>query len=147
MQEIQIPSTPASIVGQLLKPQKWALQNVQGWENFDKLVKALNKGNMIAVTDGSFKHHRGAATWIICDKMNTAIQIEGSLPSPGKAEYQQLATEQYGSRKNHTAILQTLNKRLTMDISMLQKISTVFCSQDAKSCYNRISHAALAMGL
>ena len=30
---------------------------------------------------------------------------------------------------------------------MLQKILTVFCSQDAKSCYDRISHAALAMGL
>jgi len=62
-------------------------------------------------------------------------------------DYGHLAKEQYGSRKRHTAIKQALNKRLTMDMAMLQKISTVFCSQDAMSCYDRISHAALALGL
>ena len=65
-----------------------------------------------------------------------------------KAEqFQQLAKEQYGSRKSHQAISQALNKRLTADIAMLCKISTIFCSQDAMSCYDRIAHAALAMGL
>ena len=62
-------------------------------------------------------------------------------------QYHQLAKEQYGSRKHHTAIAQALNKRLTMDIAMLQQVSMVFCLQDAELCYNRISHAALAMGL
>mmetsp|Transcript_5909 Transcript_5909/g.9058 ORF Transcript_5909/g.9058 Transcript_5909/m.9058 type:complete len:1660 (+) Transcript_5909:3576-8555(+) len=65
-----------------------------------------------------------------------------------KAEdYGHLAKEQYGSRRRHTAIKQALNKRLTMDMAMLQRVSTVFCSQDAMSCYDRISHAALALGL
>ena len=62
-------------------------------------------------------------------------------------QHKQLAKEQCGSRKNHTAIAQALNERLTMDVSMLQKVSMVFCSQDAESCYNRMSHTALAMGL
>ena len=59
----------------------------------------------------------------------------------------QLAKEQCGSRKNHTAILQALNEQLMMDVSMLQKLSMVFCSQDAESHHDRMSHAALAMGL
>lgn len=65
-----------------------------------------------------------------------------------KAEkHRQLAQEQQGSRKGHTAVAQALNKRLTMDVAMLTKVTTIFCSQDAMSCCDRISHAALSMGL
>lgn len=65
-----------------------------------------------------------------------------------KAEaYGHLAKEQYRSQKKHTATAQALNKRLTMDMALLQKMSTVFCSQDAMSCYDRILHAALALRL
>lgn len=62
-------------------------------------------------------------------------------------DYKQLAKEQYRSRKNHTAIAQALNKCLTFDMAMLQKTSTILCSQDAMSCFDRILHAALALGL
>ena len=79
--------------------------------------------------------------------LNFLCKYLGRWAMEKATQYKQLAQEQYGSWKHHTAISQALNKQLTMDIAMLQKISMVFCSQDAESCYNRISHAALVMEL
>ena len=62
-------------------------------------------------------------------------------------EYEQLAKEQYRSKKKHTAIAQALNQCLTMDMALLQNTATIFCSQDAMLCFDRISYAALALGL
>ena len=59
----------------------------------------------------------------------------------------QLAKEHYGSRKGHKAIDQALNKRLTVDMAALQGPAFVLYSQDAMSCFDRISHAVLAIGL
>ena len=56
--------------------------------NFEHLIRAQQQGNLIAVTNGSFKNNRGVATWIICDKPNTQIQIKGNVPMPGEEEYQ-----------------------------------------------------------
>ena len=58
-----------------------------------------------------------------------------------------IAPEQYGSRPAHQAIMVPLNKRLTMDLSRYHKRPTALCSNDAKSCYDRIVHnvAILAM--
>ena len=63
------------------------------------------------------------------------------------ANFGQLAKEQYGSCKGHKAIDQALNKRLAVDMAALQRIALVLCSQDAMSCFDRIAHAALAIGL
>ena len=58
-----------------------------------------------------------------------------------------LAWEQYGSRKNLQSALAALNKRLTMDLLRLRRQAGALCSNDAKSCYDRIVHniAAIAM--
>ena len=58
-----------------------------------------------------------------------------------------LAPEQFGSRKNHQSILAALNKRLTMDVLRQRRQAGALCSNDAKSCYDRIVHniAALCM--
>ena len=50
-----------------------------------------------------------------------------------------IAREQYGSRKQHSAETQALNKRLTLDAWRLRKSPGVLCSNDAKSCYDRMS--------
>jgi hypothetical protein len=55
-------------------------------------------------------------------------------------KHDQLAAEQYGSRKRKMAILHALNKRLTYDILRQTKTSGALCSNDAKSCYDRILH-------
>ena len=58
-----------------------------------------------------------------------------------------LAPEQYGSRKNKTAIECALNKRLIFDILRQTKRPAGICSCDLKSCYDRIIHsfASIAM--
>ena len=38
-------------------------------------------------------------------------------------------------------------KRLAIDIAAFEKSAFVLCSQDAMQCFDRISHAALAIGL
>ena len=49
-----------------------------------------------------------------------------------------LAKEQYGSRKHKSAIEHALNKRLVLDIIKQRKIPSIYCANDAKSCYDRI---------
>jgi hypothetical protein len=62
-------------------------------------------------------------------------------------KYGTLAREQYGSRKHHRSIIAALNKRLTMDMLRLRRLAGAICSNDAKSCYDRIVHSidSLAM--
>jgi len=58
-----------------------------------------------------------------------------------------IAKEQYGSRRSHRAIDLAVNKTLTFDIIRQLKHAGAICSNDAKSCYDLISHpqASLAM--
>ena len=52
-----------------------------------------------------------------------------------------LAPEQYGSRKGKSAIDQTIHKALTYDIIRQHCLPAMLCSNDAKSCYDRILHS------
>jgi hypothetical protein len=56
-------------------------------------------------------------------------------------QLQVVAKERYGSRKNKAAIEQCLNKRLTFDLTRQLKRPLAMCSNDAKSCYDRIVHS------
>ena len=58
-----------------------------------------------------------------------------------------IAKEQYGSKKQHSSETQALNKRLTYDAWCLRKTPGVLCSNDAKSCYDRILHVIEAICL
>ena len=58
-----------------------------------------------------------------------------------------LAPEQYGSRKAHSAIYQCVNKVLTFDILRQTKSPGALCSNDAKSCYDRIAHGAAGLAM
>lgn len=50
-----------------------------------------------------------------------------------------LASEQYGSRKSKSSIVHATNKQLTFDIINVTKSDTALMVLDAKSCYDRIS--------
>jgi hypothetical protein len=52
-----------------------------------------------------------------------------------------MAKRQSGSRKEHTAIDQGLNKQLRFDLLHLECYPGALCSNDAKSCYDHIVHA------
>ena len=49
-----------------------------------------------------------------------------------------LAAEQFGSRKDKSAIEHAVNKRLTLDLSRQTKTKCIYIANDAKSCYDRI---------
>jgi hypothetical protein len=48
--------------------------------------------------------------------------------------------EQAGSRKNHRSVLSALNKVLTMDLLCMRRQAGALCSNDARSCFDRIVH-------
>ena len=52
------------------------------------------------------------------------------------------ANEQYGSRLNRSSIHLATNKKLIYDISRQMKYPIAVCSNDARSCYDRIVHSA-----
>ena len=56
-----------------------------------------------------------------------------------------IAPEQYGSRKKHQVISQAINKRLAYDIIQQLKVPAILCSNDAKSCYDRVVHHIIMM--
>ena len=60
-------------------------------------------------------------------------------------DHDQLAPEQYGSRKYHKAIDQVVNKILTFDLLRQLRWPGAVCSNDAKSCYDRIVHAVASL--
>ena len=58
-----------------------------------------------------------------------------------------LAPEQYGSRKGHSTIYQCLNKVLTFDLLRQTRRPGGLCSNDAKSCYDRIGHSSAGLAM
>ena len=58
-----------------------------------------------------------------------------------------LAREQYGSRKHHQSSTAATNKVLTMDLLRLRHQAGALCSNDAKSCYDRIVHSVAALSM
>ena len=49
-----------------------------------------------------------------------------------------MAPEQFGSRKNLSAIMHATNKTLMFDYLRITKTKAIICANDAKSCYDRI---------
>jgi hypothetical protein len=60
-------------------------------------------------------------------------------------EHEQLAWEQYGSREGKNAIEQALNKVISFDLIRQARMDTAMCSNDSKSCYDRIVHAIVSI--
>ena len=57
----------------------------------------------------------------------------------------EIAPEQYGSRKKKSAIDQALHKKITYDIIRQTKLPGALCSNDAKSCYDRVLHSIASL--
>ena len=66
--------------------------------------------------------------------------------SHGEAHHA-LAPEQHGSRKRLSAIQASVNNRLMYDIMRQHRHGGILCSNDAKSCYDRIVHSVLSLSL
>ena len=91
------------------------------------------------------------------DKMRTIMLMDGEFNMNNKflgkvmmeraEDNRGLADEQYGSRKKRSSIVAALNKRLSYDVLRQKRMTGAVCSNDAKSCYDRIvrSIASLSM--
>lgn len=53
--------------------------------------------------------------------------------------------EQYGSRKNKSAIDHATHKKLTYDIIRQTRLPAALCSNDAKSCFDRVVHSVACL--
>ena len=82
-----------------------------------------NKLRLILLFDARFNHNNK----LIGKKMMEYAEENGLL-----------AKEQFGSRKNKSAIEHAINKRITLDISRQHKSTCIYIANDAKSCYDRI---------
>jgi hypothetical protein len=60
-------------------------------------------------------------------------------------EQQFIAKEQYGSCKGKSALEHAVHKRLTFDIMRQLRTNGALCSNDAKSCYDRILHSIASL--
>ncbi len=90
-------------------------------------------------------------------KLRTIVLFEADFNFTNKAvgrkvgaraeAHQGMAKEQGGSRKNHRAVEIGLNKCLTMDQLRQLKWPGILCSNDMKSCYDRIVHAVASLCL
>ena len=58
-----------------------------------------------------------------------------------------IAPEQFGSRKKHSSIDQVLIKTLYYDTLRIKKQDGFLCSNDAKACYDRITHSIASLAL
>ena len=91
------------------------------------------------------------------DKLRTIVLFEAEFNFLNKViarramkiaeNAQALANEQYGSRKNHTAIEQVLNKRLSFDLMRQMKRAGTIVPTDLKGCYDRIVHSVALLCL
>jgi len=103
-------------------PQRWRktlnvmLEKLAGNDNVEKL-------RIIMLFEADFNHNN---KWLGRATMRLA-------------EHNKLiAPEQYGSRKSKSAGTQCLNKCLFYDLHRFTRTPAALCSNDAKSCYNRI---------
>ena len=62
-------------------------------------------------------------------------------------KHQLIAPEQFGSRKRHSSIDQVLIKTLFYDILRIKRQDGYLCSNDAKGCYDRITHSMASLAL
>ena len=91
------------------------------------------------------------------EKLHIILLFEGDFNQNNKwlgravmfhvEEKQQMAKEQYGSRKEKSANIQCLNKRLLYDYVRYTHESMALCSNNAKSCYDWIVLVVTALCL
>ena len=75
---------------------------------------------------------------LMCARFNHNNKLIGKKMMEYGEKYGTLAEEQYGSRKEKSAIEHALNKRLIIDVARQTKKDCVYIANDAKSCYDRI---------
>jgi hypothetical protein len=102
---------------------------------------------MLLKQEGNYNVEKLRTIVLFDPEANQNFKFLGRIVMAHAEQHHQLAPEQYGSRKKKSAILHALNKRLSYDILRQTKVAGAVCSNDAKSCYDRILHSVAALCL
>ena len=102
---------------------------------------------MLEKKKGNFRVDKLRAILLYEAQFNMMNKIMGRDVMAAAESLGGVAPEQYGSRKNHSSINLGLNKRLTFDLFRQRKQSGALCSNDAKSCFDRIAHSIASLAL
>ena len=102
---------------------------------------------MLLKQAGNFRVDKLRTIVLFDPEANQNFKFLGRAVMAHAETHNQLADEQYGSRKQKTAIAHALNKRLSYDIMRQMKTAGALCSNDAKSCYDRILHSVASLCL
>ena len=91
------------------------------------------------------------------DQLRTILLLEADFNHMNKKlgrdlmaqaeKFQMIAPEQFGSRKHHSCIDQVIVKKLYYDALQILRINGFLCSNDAKSCYDRITHSVVSLAM
>ena len=102
---------------------------------------------MLEKKKGNFRVDKLRAILVYEAEFNMANKILGRDAMFFAEDLQAVAWEQYGCRKEHSAVNQSLNKTLTCDLCRQKKQSFAICSNDAKSCFDRVVHNIASLSL
>ena len=102
---------------------------------------------MLEKKKGNFRVDKLRAILVYEAEFNMINKIIGREAMKNAERLNGVAWEQYGCRKEHSAVNQGLNKTLTCDIGRQRKQPFAICSNDAKSCFDRIVHSIASLSL
>ena len=102
---------------------------------------------MLEKKKGNFRVDKLRAILVYEAEFNMINKIIGRESMKNAERLNGVAWEQYGCRKEHSAVNQGLNKTLTCDICRQRKQPFAICSNDAKSCFDRIVHSIASLSL
>ena len=100
---------------------------------------------MLVKKKGIFEVDKMRTIVLFTPDFNALNKLLGRTMMWTAEDCKQLAPEQYGSRKRHRSVDQGSNKRMSADMMLMLRRPGVICSNDAKSCYDRIVHAVAAL--
>lgn len=83
---------------------------------------------------------------VLCEAdFNFNTKILGKTTLEHAEKYNLLPKEQYGSRKEKSSIDHAIHKRITYDIMRQTRRAGGLCSNDAKSCFDRMVHSIIML--
>lgn len=101
-------------------------------------VMLLKKGKAELVT--------ALRTIVLCEAdFNFNNKLLGKTAMNHAEKHGFIPNEQYGSRGNKSAIDHAIHKRLWYDTLRLTRCPGIMCSNDAKSCYDRVIHSIASL--
>jgi hypothetical protein len=96
---------------------------------------------MIPKSTASLRVDKLRTLLLLDPEFNQNNKILGRALMSHAEAFDQMPAKQYDSRKKHRAIEAALNKVLTQDIWRQKRQAGALCSNDAKSCYDRVVHS------